>query len=78
MADPKPTRLSVRRDDTLDADLTTIMRTGMTQTDAVKYAVHLIAQGLDWMWDAGHVEPGKLPPVIGFRVPRPNTPDQRV
>lgn len=78
MAKTQPNRLSVRRDHTLDTDLATLMRTGMTQTDAVKYAVHLIAQGLDWMWDAGHVDPGTLPPAIGFRVPRPKTPDQRV
>lgn len=78
MANNKPSRLTVRRDDSLDADLSTVMRTGMTQTDATKWALHMAAQALAWMWDAGHVEPGKLPPFISFRVPARKTPDQRV
>lgn len=78
MAKTQPNRLTVRRDHTLDTDLATVMRTGMTQTDAVKYALHLIAQGLDWMWDSGAVPDGTLPPVVKFRVPPPPRPDQRV
>lgn len=83
MATPKRTRrtVSVARDDALDASLATVMRTGMTQSDAVRYALAFLAHGYQSAWDAGAVPDGQAPRRACVRVERQDThqgPNQQV
>ncbi|MBT2450922.1 hypothetical protein J7F03_28380 [Streptomyces sp. ISL-43] len=61
--------LSVRIDGTLSDDLATIMRTGMTASDAVRYAVAFLAHGYSWVWESGLYPDGVPPRCMAFRVP---------
>ncbi|WP_369778053.1 hypothetical protein [Streptomyces sp. R33] len=61
--------LSVRVDETLSDDLATIMRTGMTASDAVRYAVAFMAYGYRWVWESGLYPDGVPPRRMAVRVP---------
>ncbi|MFF5821306.1 hypothetical protein ACFY8Q_07175 [[Kitasatospora] papulosa] len=86
MATKKPTRrrrspVSVERTDAFDAALTTVMRAGMTQSDAVRLAVEFLAHGWQSAWDDGAVPDGTRPHLMRMSVqkqPPQKAPDQRV
>jgi hypothetical protein len=86
MATQKPTRerrktVSVARTADFDRDLSTIMRTGMTQSEAVRFAVAFLAHGYQSAWDAGAVPDGVQPQHMLMKVRRydgPQAPDQAV
>ncbi|WP_329219224.1 hypothetical protein [Streptomyces microflavus] len=86
MADKKPTRrrlspVSVPRTDGLDDALATIMRTGMSQAEAMRVAARFLAHGLQSAWESGAVPDGQMPHRMLMRVDRQDTPqatDQRV
>lgn len=61
--------LSVRVDDTLSDDLAVVMRTGMTASDAVRYAVAFLAHGYAWAWESGLYPDGVPPRRMAVRVP---------
>ncbi|MFD6972177.1 hypothetical protein [Streptomyces sp. NPDC059949] len=61
--------LSVRVDETLSDDLATIMRTGMTASDAVRFAVAFLAHGYNWVWESGLYPDGVSPARMAVRVP---------
>ncbi|MFC8824936.1 hypothetical protein ACFT9I_06205 [Streptomyces sp. NPDC057137] len=67
--------LSVRVDDPLHDDLATLMRTGMTASDAVKYAVALTAGLYRDIWSVGLCPDGTNPQIIAVKV---RLADQRV
>lgn len=62
-------RMSVRVDDTLSDDLAIVMRTGMTASDAVRYAVAFLAHGYAWVWESGLYPDGVPPQRMAVRVP---------
>lgn len=86
MADTKPTKarrqnLTVRRDDALDDDLAVLTRTGMTTSEAVRYAVAFLAHGYRDLWASGRFPEGVAPQRIGMRTElhdRPQGADLRV
>ncbi|MGW7706336.1 hypothetical protein [Streptomyces sp. NPDC054771] len=66
---PKPGKgLSVRVDDELYDDLVTMMRTGMTASDAVKYAAAIVAGAYRNAWLLGVTLDGSQPHIIGCGV----------
>ncbi|MFI6860173.1 hypothetical protein ACIBKZ_09705 [Streptomyces sp. NPDC050421] len=78
MATTKSTRdrrtpVSVARTDDFDADLSTILRTGMNQSEAVRLAVAFLAHGWQSAWDAGAVPDGEQPRNMLMRVRRHDT-----
>jgi hypothetical protein len=83
---PKPGgRMSVRVDDDLSDDLATLMKAGMTASDAVRLAVGFLAHGYRWMWDSGTYPEGSMPPRMRIvvdpyagRPTRPTGADQPV
>lgn len=79
MATKKPTRrrpspVSVPRTPEFDDALATVMRTGMTQSDAVRLAVRFLAHGLESAWDAGAVPDATVPRRMSMRVQRQDPP----
>ncbi|MET9468501.1 hypothetical protein ABZY44_27680 [Streptomyces sp. NPDC006544] len=86
MADVKPTKarrqnLTVRRDADLDADLAVLTRTGMSTSEAVRYAVAFLAHGYRDLWASGRYPEGVAPQRIGMRTDlhdRPHAADLRV
>lgn len=78
MAKAKPTdrpkNLSVRRDQELDDALDVLTSTGMTASDAVRYAVAFLAHGYRDLWDKGVLPEGTAPRVIGMRTHLPDAP----
>lgn len=61
--------MSVRVDGTLSDDLAIVMRTGMTASDAVRYAVAFLAHGYAWVWESGLYPDGIPPQRMAVRVP---------
>ncbi|MFD3790793.1 hypothetical protein [Streptomyces cyaneofuscatus] len=77
----RPSPVSVPRTDGLDDALATIMRTGMTQAEAMRVAARFLAHGLQSAWESGAVPDGEMPHRMLMRVERQDTPqpaDQRV
>ncbi|MFD5057416.1 hypothetical protein [Streptomyces sp. NPDC058394] len=71
----------VRVDDGLHDSLATIMRTGVTVSDAVRLAAAFVAHGFESAWGAGAVPDGKMPRHMLMKVrthDTPQPPDQRV
>lgn len=56
--------ISVRTDDIFERDLAIFARTGMTATDAVKYAVNVIAEAYERAWAQGLAAPGEVPEAL--------------
>lgn len=66
MTSPRPgARLTVRVDDGLHGDLATVMRTGMTASDAVRTALRLLADAHRCAWDYQDVPDGEPVRVLG-------------
>lgn len=86
MATTKATRrrrspVSVPRTTEFDDALTTIMRTGMSQAEAMRTAARFLAHGLESAWESGAVPDGTMPRRMLVRVERQDSPqsaDQRV
>lgn len=53
--------ISVRTDEVFERDLAIFARTGMNATDAVKYAVNVIAEAYERAWAQGVAAPGEVP-----------------
>jgi hypothetical protein len=60
-------QLTVRLDATLSDDLAVMTATGMTQSDAVRTAVALLANTYRCAQDHGDVPPGTAPRILGVR-----------
>ncbi|MFH9137457.1 hypothetical protein [Streptomyces sp. NPDC017524] len=60
--------LSVRMDVELYDDLTVMMSTGITASDAVKHAVSLIASVYSGAWSEGIVPEGEQPRIDSFNA----------
>lgn len=85
MATPKRTRrpspVSVPRTAEFDAALATVMRTGMSQAEAMRVAARFLAHGLQSAWESGAVPDGEMPHRMRVTVQRQDTPqpvDQQV
>ncbi|PWS43904.1 hypothetical protein DKT74_14285 [Streptomyces sp. ZEA17I] len=65
--------LSVRMDAELYDDLTVMMSTGITASDAVKHAVSLVAQMYSGAWEEGLVPEGEQPRIDSFNASRYDT-----
>lgn len=55
--------LSVMRTDGSDECLELIRRTGMSQSEATRWAISLAANILQHAWAYGYEEPGKVPQI---------------
>ncbi|MGW3122229.1 hypothetical protein ACWDBW_34725 [Streptomyces sp. NPDC001107] len=61
--------LSVRRDDKLRRALSVIGQTGMSDSDATKWALTIAANILELAWQNGHEAPGAIPDMrVSYRV----------
>lgn len=60
--------LSVKVDQQLYDDLTTMMRTGMTQSDAVREALAIIAGTYRNVWASGRTPEGVIPEITQFLI----------
>ncbi|MBT2420588.1 hypothetical protein J7F01_40400 [Streptomyces sp. ISL-22] len=68
---PKPGKgLSVKVDQQLYDDLATMLRTGMTVSDAVREAVALVASGYRNAWEDGRIPEGVIPEITHVMVRR--------
>ncbi|WP_435270629.1 hypothetical protein [Streptomyces sp. 1222.5] len=68
---PKPGKgLSVKVDAQLYDDLSTLMRTGMTQSDAVRLAVAVLADGYRGAWESGRIPSDVTPQITHVMVRR--------
>ncbi|SDM62572.1 hypothetical protein SAMN04487981_10233 [Streptomyces sp. cf386] len=67
-----PKVLSVRRDGGLNRALGIIRKTGMSDTDATKWAMTIAANILELAWVNGHEELGVVPDMrVSYRVKGP-------
>ncbi|WP_405561902.1 hypothetical protein [Streptomyces sp. NBC_01180] len=60
--------VSIQRTEAFDRDLATIMRTGMTQSDAIRFAAEFVAHGYQSAWEAGAVPDGQHPSHMLMKV----------
>ncbi|MFF0104517.1 hypothetical protein [Streptomyces hirsutus] len=68
---PKPGKaLSVKVDPHLYDDLTVMLRTGMTLSDAVRHAVRIVADGYRGAWESGRIPQGVAPDITHVMVRR--------
>lgn len=62
--------LSVKVDEILYDDLATMMQTGMTQSDAVRTAVSIVAGAYRNCWESGRIPEGVTPQITHCMVRR--------
>ncbi|MBT2427216.1 hypothetical protein J7F02_16445 [Streptomyces sp. ISL-112] len=77
----RPSPVSVPRNAEFDAALATVMRTGMSQAEAMRVAARFLAHGLRSAWESGAVPDGTMPHRMRVTVQRQDTPqaaDQQV
>ncbi|MCL8016478.1 hypothetical protein [Streptomyces sp. AS02] len=72
MTDKTPKMLSVRRDERMQRALRVIGQTGMNDTEATKWALHIAANVLALAWMNGHEAVGVIPDMrVSYRVKDP-------
>ncbi|MBT2381992.1 hypothetical protein J7E90_33145 [Streptomyces sp. ISL-111] len=77
----RPSPVPVPRNAEFDAALATVMRTGMSQAEAMRVAARFLAHGLRSAWESGAVPDGTMPHRMRVTVQRQDTPqaaDQQV
>lgn len=65
--------MSVRVDQQLSDDLEVLMTSGMTASDATRFAIAFMAHSCRWMWSAGLYPDGVLPPRMAMKIPASDT-----
>ncbi|MCI4045463.1 hypothetical protein [Streptomyces sp. TRM75563] len=77
----RPSPVSVPRNEEFDDALATILRTGISQAEAMRVAARFLAHGLQSAWESGAVPDATMPHRMLMRVERQDTPqpaDQQV
>lgn len=63
-------RLSVRLSDGASDALRTVMRTGLTKTQATEFALVLLSDAIRGAWDMGLTPVGQMPEIKSVNVTR--------